>query len=43
MAENEEMEVQDVLEVVDEYYNLLLDDLDMVTLMEEDVDSESGG
>ena len=41
MAENEEREVQDVLEENDEYYDQLLDDIDMATLME-DVDSESG-
>ena len=32
MVQNEEWEVQDVIEEVDEYYDPLLDDLDMTTL-----------
>ena len=32
MVENEEWEAQDVIEEVDEYYDPLLDDLDMTTL-----------
>ena len=42
MAENEEWEAQDEIEEDDEHFHPLLDDVDMATLMEEDVDSESG-
>ena len=41
MAENEEWELQHMTEETDEYYNPLLDDLDMTTLMEEGLNSES--
>ena len=41
MAENEDREVWDVIEENDEYYDLLLDDINMATLTE-DVDSKSG-
>ena len=42
MAENEEGEVQDMIKEVDKYYDPLLNDLDMVTLTEEDMDNKSG-
>ena len=44
MAENEDWEAQDVIEEDDEHFDPLLqiDDLEMATLMEEDVDIESG-
>ena len=41
MAENEESEIWDVIENNAQYYDLLLDDIDMAMLME-DMDSESG-
>ena len=40
-VENEEREVQDVIDEVGKLYNPLLDDLDMDTLMEDNMDSES--
>ena len=39
-AENEK--AQDVIEEDDEHFDPLLDDVDIVTLIEEDVDSELG-
>ena len=42
MAENEEWEAQDVIEEDDEHFNPLLDNVDMVTLMEKDVNSQLG-
>ena len=40
-VENEEREVQDVIDEIGKLYNPLLDDLDMDTLMENNMDSES--
>ena len=42
MAENEVWEAQDVIEEDDEHFDPSLDNVDMATLMKEDVDSESG-
>ena len=42
VAENEVWQAQDVIEKEDEHYDPLLDYVVMTTLMEEDVDSESG-
>ena len=42
MADNKEWEVQDVIEEDDEHFISLFEDVGMATLMEEDVDSESG-
>ena len=42
MAKNEEWEVQHMIKETDGYCNPLLDDLDMATLMEEGMNSESG-
>ena len=37
VAENEDWEAQDVIEEDGEHFDPLLDDVDMATLMEEDV------
>ena len=37
LTENEEWEVQDVIEEDDEHFDPLLDDVDIATLMEEDM------
>ena len=42
MAENEVWQAQDVIEEDNEHFDPLLDNVVMATLMEEDVDSESG-
>ena len=42
MAENEVWEAQDVTEEDGEHFDPLLDNVDMATTMEDDVDSESG-
>ena len=42
MTKNEEWEQQHMIKETDGYYSPLLNDLDMTTLMEEGVNSESG-